>query len=140
MGNRQTREPTSFPKTERLGSLARETDAVSVVSSHINKEEQALAGNAVSDYTAIDWLKLPRLALPDKELLARFGIYVESAMALGFFKWHIDAGHEKRSTRKRSWRRRWRSDAENEGIGLCETLKLTAAGKIYLRGGRDWHP
>ncbi|KAK5464983.1 hypothetical protein LTS15_001546 [Exophiala xenobiotica] len=46
----------------RLGSVARDVEAASVVSSHVSKEEQALGETAVgerlpyNDYTTIDWL------------------------------------------------------------------------------------
>ncbi len=51
-----------LPRERRLGSLAQDIDAVSIVSSHISKEERALAETGVgerlpyNDYTTIDWL------------------------------------------------------------------------------------
>lgn len=46
----------------RLSSVVHETDAASIISSHLSKEEQALGETAVgerlpyNDYTTIDWL------------------------------------------------------------------------------------
>jgi len=46
----------------RLSSVAQEADAVSIISSRLSKEEQALGETAVgerlpyNDYTTIDWL------------------------------------------------------------------------------------
>ncbi|KAK5053926.1 hypothetical protein LTR84_001888 [Exophiala bonariae] len=55
------RTPLLF-QDRRLSSIAHEADAVSVISSHVSKEEQVLAETAVgerlpyNDYTTIDWL------------------------------------------------------------------------------------
>jgi chloride channel 3/4/5 len=49
-------------KASRLGDELRRDDATSILSSHVSKEEQELAGTAVgerlpyNDYTTIDWL------------------------------------------------------------------------------------
>jgi chloride channel 3/4/5 len=53
-----------LPHNKRLGSVSarRSSDAESIISSHVSREELALGGTAVgerlaySDYTTIDWL------------------------------------------------------------------------------------
>jgi chloride channel 3/4/5 len=55
------RTPLLF-RDRRLSSVAHDTDASSIISSHVSKEEQALGETAVgerlpyNDYTTIDWL------------------------------------------------------------------------------------
>lgn len=51
-----------LPRGSRLTSTAHDTEAASIISSHISKEEQVLGETAVgerlpyNDYTTIDWL------------------------------------------------------------------------------------
>jgi chloride channel 3/4/5 len=59
----QVNEQTNLLTARRkYGSASHETDALSVISSHVSKDEQALGETAVgerlpyNDYTTIDWL------------------------------------------------------------------------------------
>ena len=51
-----------LPRDKRLGSVVRDAETQSIISSHVSRDEQLLGDTAVgerlpyNDYTTIDWL------------------------------------------------------------------------------------